>query len=261
MHRYENFPEVRERAIYRSREKHYKNVCKYAKVILVDSRVGFQHLIECYSVRRERIHVLPYIAPSYIRSTEEDVDVIRKYNLPEKYIFYPAQLWRHKNHEGLLHAIALLREQDILVNAVFVGSDKNAGQDIRQLTNKLNLREHIFSLNFVSNEDLVALYRKAVALVMPTFFGPTNIPPLEAFALGCPVITSNIYGIPEQVGDAALLVDPNNHGDIADKIRTLWNDDRKRQELICKGYQKDMESNQQRFSATLASIIEDTLNY
>ena len=53
---------------------------------------------------------------------------------------------------------------------------------------------------------MISFYKYAVALVMPTFFGPTNIPPLEAFALGCPVITSNIYGIPEQVGDAALLV-------------------------------------------------------
>ena len=260
MHRYEKFPEVRERSIYRSREKHYSNVCKYATAILVDSRVGLYHLIECYHARRERIHVLPYIAPSYIRSTERDVDVLGKYNLPERFIFYPAQLWRHKNHEGLLYAISLLRKQNMSVNAVFVGADKNAGEDIRRLTDKLSLGEQIFSLNFVSSEDLIALYRKAVALVMPTFFGPTNIPPLEAFALGCPVITSNIYGIPEQVGDAALLVDPKSHSDIADKIKTLWNDHHKRQELISRGYQKDMEWNEQRFGATLASIVKDILN-
>jgi len=260
MHRYEKFPEVRERSIYRSREKHYRNVCKYAKAILVDSRIGFQHLIECYDAKRERVHILPYIAPSYVRRTEEDVEVVHKHNLPERFIFYPSQLWKHKNHEGVLHAIALLREQDIRVNAVFVGSDKNAGKNIRQLTDKLDLGGQVFLLSFVSNEDLIALYRKAVALVMPTFFGPTNIPPLEAFALGCPVITSNVYGIPQQVGDAALLVDPNSYDDIADKIKTLWSDDNMRRELISRGYQRDKELDQHRFHSTLVSIIEDVLS-
>ena len=79
-------------------------------------------------------------------------------------------------------------------------------------------------------------YRRARAMVMPTFFGPTNIPPLEAFALGCPVAVSNIYGIPEQVGDAALLFDPNSVEEIADCIERLWQDDALCASLISKGH-------------------------
>jgi len=61
-------------------------------------------------------------------------------------------------------------------------------------------------------------------LVMPTFFGPTNIPVLEAWAFGCPVLTSDIRGVREQVGDAALLADPTSVEAIADGIHRLWTD-------------------------------------
>ena len=69
--------------------------------------------------------------------------------------------------------------------------------------------------------DMSALYAEAAGLVMPTFFGPTNIPVLEAFALGCPVVTSDIRGIREQTDGAAILVDPRSPEAIADGLRRL----------------------------------------
>lgn len=261
MHRYEpTFPEVAQEEIYRAREYHYKNICKYAKAILVDSKSGRQHLLECYKVNKKKIFVLPYIAPSYVRDKGPITDIRSKYKLPERYIFYPAQFWKHKNHNGLLSAVSILQSQNIIVNVVFVGSNKNAGDSIRGLIDRLNLNEQIYILDFVPIEDLVALYKKAVALVMPTFLGPTNIPQLEAFALGCPVITSDIYGIPTQVGDAALLINPNDNNDIADKIGLLWCDDNVRQELVQKGFRKDMEWSQKAFNLKLFFLIDNILN-
>src|SRR5438046_4508110 len=68
------------------------------------------------------------------------------------------------------------------------------------------------------------LYSQAACLVMPSFFGPTNIPVLEAWAFGCPVLTSDIRGVREQVGDAALLADPTSVESIADGLHRLWTD-------------------------------------
>jgi glycosyltransferase involved in cell wall biosynthesis len=70
---------------------------------------------------------------------------------------------------------------------------------------------------------------------MPTFFGPTNIPQLEAFALGCPVATSRIYGIPAQVRDAALLFDPESVTEIHTCLVRLWTDDALCDELAKRG--------------------------
>ena len=69
---------------------------------------------------------------------------------------------------------------------------------------------------------------------MPSYFGPTNIPPLEAMALGCPVAVSNKYAMPEQVGDAGLLFDPDSPEEIAKCIKAMWLDDKLRQKMINK---------------------------
>ena len=82
----------------------------------------------------------------------------------------------------------------------------------------LGLESQIRYGGYVPDEDMSGLYAGAVALTMPTFFGPTNIPVLEAWAYGCPVLTSDIRGIREQVGDAGVLVDPRSIESIADGI-------------------------------------------
>ena len=96
-------------------------------------------------------------------------------------------------------------------------------------------------------------------MVMPTFFGPTNVPPLEAMTYGCPVITSDIYGIPDQLGDAALYVDPNSVEDIADKMLMLWNNNGKREKLIAKGYEQLEKRDFKTFSQRLLLIVEEYL--
>ena len=134
--------------------------------------------------------------------------------------------------------------------------EKNSGKKIKNYIQDMGLIKQVYKLKYVENIELVALYRNAIALVMPTYLGPTNIPQLEAFALGCPVLTSNIYGIPEQVSDAAILFDPDNVNDIAEKIKLVWNDKSIRMNLIKKGYQKHAEWNQKHFNTTLSSILD-----
>ncbi|MCH8860836.1 MAG: ParB N-terminal domain-containing protein, partial [Thaumarchaeota archaeon] len=113
MHRYEpSFPEVSGKKLFKMREKHYSGVCKYATGILVDSDIGKDHVIESYNVsNEENIFVLPFIAPPYVRHQEEKINFYANNNLPQKYIFYPAQFWHHKNHLRLLKAIAQLKEK------------------------------------------------------------------------------------------------------------------------------------------------------
>jgi glycosyltransferase involved in cell wall biosynthesis len=82
---------------------------------------------------------------------------------------------------------------------------------------------------------MIALYKNAFALVFPTFFGPDNLPPLEAFALQCPVIASKVPGSTEQLGDAAILFDPKNPEEIANSILSVYLNPGVKQQLIEKG--------------------------
>ena len=229
MHRYERrFPEVSANGEFEAREFHFSETVRWAKGILVDSELGKTQLVESYGADPGKVFPLPYIAPGWIYEYDgrDEAAVSDKYSLPEKYFFYPAQFYRHKNHSNLILAIARLKKSHPDVKLVLVGAtDRNAYPDVRQQVNDLGLGDNVLFLGYVEDREMAALYRRARALVMPTYFGPTNIPQLEAFALGCPVATSRIYGIPDQVGDAALLFDPSSVDEIYTCLSRLWTDD------------------------------------
>lgn len=261
MHRYEGkFPEVSADGEYELREFKYKNICKWSKAILVDSKCGKDQVCASYNVNSRKIFELAYIPPKYIFEEDiEEVNIIKKYNLPEKFIFYPAQFWKHKNHENLIKAISLLKSEIEDINLVLIGSKKNAYDEVKELVNKLNLNKYVYFLGYVPDKEIKFFYNKAKMMVMPTFFGPTNIPPLEAMALGCPLAVSNIYGMPEQVGDAALTFNPNSIEDIAKCIKKLWDDEELCNELIEKGYEKTKQWNQQTFNVSLEKHINNII--
>jgi glycosyltransferase involved in cell wall biosynthesis len=100
------------------------------------------------------------------------------------------------------------------------------------------------------------LYRRARALIMPIFFGPTNIPQLEAYVAGCPVAAAGIYGVPEQVGDAALLFDPKSADEIATCMERLWTDDALCNDLAERGQKRAREWGPVQFSARLREIVD-----
>lgn len=259
MHRYlTEFPEIADPSVYKSRERSYTNIAKYAKMILVDSKVGKEQMVECYDTDGtlgEKVYSLPFIAPDYVYESIGKEKYPRM-DVPERYIFYPAQFWKHKNHENLLKAMAKLKSEGIKVQLVCSGTSKNGYDDVVQLIGELGLNEQVQILGYVSNEEMVSLYQHAVALVMPTFGGPTNIPQLEAFVLGCPVSTSRIYGIPEQVGDAGLLFDPASVDEIAACVKTLWTDGAECQRLIDAGYKRAEAWGQEQFQNRLLEYID-----
>jgi glycosyltransferase involved in cell wall biosynthesis len=260
MHRYEkHFPEAGSSTQYRSREKHYQRMCIHSKAVLVDSEIGKQQSVESYHPNPDKIYVLPFVPPGYIHQIDESVNIFSIYNIPDKYIFYPAQFWEHKNHKALIRAMALNKEKGIDLNLVFVGEKKNAFNSINDLITELCLNKSITILDYIPDNHIPLFYRYARAMIMPTFFGPTNIPPLEAFATGCPAAVSNIYAMPEQVGEAALLFDPNSDEEIAETLFRLWTDDKLLKELINKGDKKTEEWNQVKFNERFKSIINEIL--
>jgi len=254
------FPEVSVHGRWRSREYLLGNATKYTLAILVDSETGREDLIKAYNVPPEAVKVLPFLSPHHLTiPNESEREVVkRKYNLPDRYIFYPAQFWSHKNHARLVKALHLIKGKwNIEIPCVFVGSKKGAFEEVMGLVQRLGMQNQVMYLGYVPHEDMAALYSLATALVMPTFFGPTNIPILEAFALSCPVVTSDVRGIREQVGDAGLLVDPRSVQDIATAIYRVWTDDELRQTLIQKAKKRIKDYTRDDYSEILLSIIRE----
>jgi glycosyltransferase involved in cell wall biosynthesis len=198
--------------------------------------VGKADVLRFYGnlIDEDRIRILPYYPPIERKAAPDpqELDRIRaKYSLPQRYFFYPASFWRHKNHELILRATKLIADETgEVVPVVFCGTFQDyfraiPFKDMVSLAMKLGIVDRVRYLGMVPDEDMAALYTSSVGLVMPTFFGPTNIPPLEAWHCGRPVISSDIPGIREQIGDAGLLVNPRSAPDLAQAMLRLWRDE------------------------------------
>lgn len=240
----------------------YKSSAKHSILTIVDSQQGIEDLYKFYKILKEKIKVIPYIPPGYIfKNKDVDESILDKYKLGKKFLFYPAQFWYHKNHIRLVKAIKLIKEKKgAKLQLVLVG-DSNADKDNYQKVMDLAKGLDVKHLGYVSNKEMVALYKKSFALVFTSLGGPTNIPPLEAMILGTPVLCSNLFEMPKQVGDAGLLFDPFNIEDMAEKIYKIWTDEQLGAKLIKNGYNKTKELSLKNYSKQWEKVIIQALNY
>src|SRR3989344_4637889 len=261
MHRYEpQFPEVSRWGRYFLREYRFRNICRFAMAVLVDSEAGRQHVTDSYGLSPDRLFPLPYLPPRYIYDCETPPDFDERYRLPPRFLFYPAQFWQHKNHDRLIQALAVARRRCPDIFLVLAGPKRHEYEVLVRRVSEHGLSEHVMFAGYIPDAYMPEFYRRARALVMPTFFGPTNIPPLEAFVLGCPVAVSNVYGMAEQVGDAAVLFQPDSIQDIADAIARLWMDDQLRKDLVRRGKKRVDHWGQPQFNRALGKIIANVID-
>lgn len=259
MHRYEpSFSEAASTYQRYLREFHYKSIVKWNAGVLVDSKTGKQQVLESYGPDESKIFPLPYIPPAYIHQdvSSEDIKNVRsKYDLAEKFFFYPAQFWKHKNHSHLIRAMKLALQECPDMFLVLSGGMKNNYTSAIKLIDSLGIKDKVINIGYISDNDVPILYHSAIALIMPTYFGPTNIPPLEAMACRCPVAVSDIYGMREQLGDAALYFDPDSVDDISNVMVRLWTMPELRAQLIKKGTRLSQDWCLATFSDRLKTII------
>jgi glycosyltransferase involved in cell wall biosynthesis len=224
---------------WQGRDLSYIHTLPRSVYTFTGTAVGKAEIERFYQVPSARIKVLGLPTPEFALADLPTSDVLAKYRLEPGYLFYPAQFWAHKNHINLLLALKLLRDRHgISLTLVLSGSDKGNRQFVESTVAELGLADRVRFMGFIPQSDIAQLYRHALALVFVSFIGPDNLPPLEAFALGCPAIVSKDAGAIEQLGDAAFLVDRQNPADIAEAIKSVWTSPELRQQLIDRGYRR-----------------------
>lgn len=235
------FPEVRAGRDFETRERYFKQVLPKATATLVESPLGKLNVIRRYGVDEDRVYVMPLSAALGTKITKEIYDknfinIPDKYQLQVPYVFYPAQFWAHKNHVYLLQGLKHLEKKyGIKIGAIFSGGDKGNLAYLQKMSALLEIGDRVRFAGFVENEEIPYLYKQSLALVMPTYFGPNNVPPLEAFNLEVPVLYSDKPGLREQVGNAALLMDLNNPESMADHLFKLIEQPELRDQLTLEG--------------------------
>ena len=172
-------------------------------------------------------------------SSESSLECIRsKYILPDKFILFVGGLTPLKNIGNVLRAFSKLKIRLSGYKLVLVGFKRWNYKKDMELIKKLGSEDDVFFTGWVHDEDMPAIYSLAGLLVFPSLYEGFGLPLLEAMACGCPIVTSNVGGLPEVSGGAAVLVNPHDVDDIANAMFNVINDSYLRQDLIEKGYKQ-----------------------
>jgi glycosyltransferase involved in cell wall biosynthesis len=242
------FPEVSQNGEFENRERLYHAILPRAYLTLADSELLADRIELRYGVDRNKVLPMPFSPSPLSHEVEDEVvnSVLNKYVLKPEYIFYPAQFWPHKNHFRLLDAIRVLKEEGRERHVVFSGGDKGNLSYVKQVVDEMKIDDQVHILGFVPAEEIFALYKRCKCVCMPSYFGPTNLPPLEAWKYEKPLIYPDIYR--EQTRDAALYFNPEDTISLASAIIEI-DDTVTRMNLIKKGSERLSEIDQDRGEA------------
>ena len=184
------FPEYKNNAIY-LRNESFKLANKYSKKIFVSTNKLADEVKNLYKIDAKKLIYQPI--PPFITSKELDPNYKSKDNLineiiKKKYFFYPAQYWKHKNHEYIIKSLGLINKREIDFKIIFSGHDKGYQKYLVSLTKKLHVDEHFVFLNYVDDNDLIYLYKNCFALIIPSLVGTHTFPLYEGFYFKKPLI-------------------------------------------------------------------------
>jgi len=228
---------------------------KNSEKIIAVSQSTKKDLISLFKVQEEKIDVISWgVSSKYhvIEDKEEVRSSLIKYNLPEKFILFVGTLEPRKNIKRLIEAYYIISAQ---AHLVIVGKRGWFYKEIFQRIKELKLENKIIFLDYVPGKDLPSLYNKAICFIYPSLYEGFGLPPLEAMACGCPVITSNISSLPEVVGNAAILVNPYKIDEITSALRKILTNEGLQQEFKKKGLAQAQKFSWRKTSEHILKIL------
>jgi glycosyltransferase involved in cell wall biosynthesis len=216
---------------------------RHARHIIVPSHSTKNDVIGQLGVPESKISVIYEAAASLYRPMPIDqaqAAVRKRFSVPTNYILFVSTIEPRKNIGGLLQAFHHLRTKYNLTDTALVLAGKQGwlSEKVYETVETLGLQDSTFFVGRVTDEELHHLYVGARCHVHPAFYEGFGLPPLEAMACGTPTVVSNTSSLPEVVGDAALLVDPNNWEEMAVAIHRLLTDSDLHAEMRQKGLQR-----------------------
>lgn len=222
-----------------SRLRYSANKCN---AIITCSCRTKEDVVDILGVLPEKVKVIyGAISPEFKKIGNKQMlqDIMKRYSLPQKYIFYFGTLEPRKNIARLIEAFKMAKERmKDKYKLVLAGGRGWFCKDIFKTINRLRLGGSVMYIGYVPRDDLPFLLNGASAFVCPSFYEGFGLPPLEAMACGAPTLVSNASCFPEVVGDAALKVNPYSVDDIADGIYQILTDRNLRETLRQKGLER-----------------------
>ena len=217
----------------------FTRCARAADRVLTISEATKRDLVATIGLDPERIDVTPLGVADARAEPPTEADLRSRLGLGEApFVLVVAQRQPHKNLSSVIRALPELEPGFQLVLA---GAPAPHEQELRALATSLGVAERVRFVDWVSDDELRALYQAARAFVLPSFIEGFGLPVLEAMQQGTPVACSSLSALPEVAGDAALLFDPVNQQAVTDAVRRVLGDEQLRSELVAAGHERVRE--------------------
>jgi glycosyltransferase involved in cell wall biosynthesis len=224
-----------------------RGLVRAARVIVVSdaTRRDVENLLGIPKSRVRLVYSAPdpeFINAKVDHGGPETRRILERYQINHPFILYAGRIRPHKNIPRLVEAFAVLRGElenhpeyhDLRL--IIIGDEISKHPEVRRAVIQTRMEQAVRFLGFVPFETLKVFYAAARAFVFPSLYEGFGLPPLEAMATGTPVVTTSVSSLPEVVGDAAMIVNPENVFDVARGIREVLLDESVRSRLIEQGY-------------------------
>ena len=207
--------------------------------VLTVSEASKRDILRFFHIPASKVEVVYNAIDDRFDREPEIEDVMRvreRYQLNDPFLLYAGNVKPHKNIDRAIEAFAKLRARGFdRLKLLIIGDEISKTPQLRRMVHRHQLHREVRFLGFVPDATLAVLYRLADVFVFPSLYEGFGLPPLEAMASGTPVVTSNVSSLPEVVGDAALLVDPEDAEAIAGAVQRILTDADLRRSLTQKG--------------------------
>lgn len=209
------------------------NAARRANAVIADSECTKRDIVSRLGIDPNRVHIIYLAADARFKPISDPAQIAAvrtRFDLPEKFLFYLGGYDQRKNIRVIIEAFSLLPElYEEGFRLVLGGASRGAGSDMfpdpQKMVAQIGLNEDaVRFLGWVCEEDKAGLYASATIFLFPSLYEGFGFPPLEAMASGTPVISSNAASLPEIVGDAGMLVEPEGAVAWAESIRATLKD-------------------------------------
>lgn len=251
------FPELSKEKYWQDTDDHYKKHLPRALGVITGTRQGRDEIIQFYGVDKRNIYLIPHVVSKVPDSDASGAGIFRTGSY-----LYPANFWAHKNHHLIIQAVKILKKyRGLTVNVTFIGDDKGNLSYIKKCIEENGLANQIKCLGFVSSEVKAKMYSLSKGLIYASFSGPENLPPLEAFRAGIPVIYSEFPGAKEQLGDLPFYFDPLDPLSLAQAIELVENQSESERFNLVREQKNFMNTKQPSDFATMFFVLISNVEY
>lgn len=238
-------------------------IVKKSKAIITVSKYEKKRIDEHFSLNNDKVKVVYNAKDSAFKKIVDDDllnNVKKKYDFPGEFILFLGNTAPKKNSERLIRAyIKYAQKCETPLPLVVLDLARSYILNILKEMEMEKYEDRIITKDYIAHEDLLVVYNLATIFIYPSLRESFGLPIIEAMACGTPVITSNTSAMPEVAGNAALLINPLDEEDIAEKIYSLATDSSLLQDLKEKGYKRSEEFSWEKTAMEVLEIYNKLL--